>query len=78
MKKKYSMKLFNLLIMMLISVSVVSQTEINRYEKRINSGGSEINYEGEIFSADSNFNTGNILIRPQTGLDSPFSSLRYS
>ncbi|TMM55868.1 BspA family leucine-rich repeat surface protein [Maribacter algarum] len=45
---------------------------------RINAGGSEIQYDVETFIADTYFNTGNTLDRPQTGLPEPFQTFRFS
>ena len=45
---------------------------------RINAGGSEVDFNGEIFVTDAYFDTGSILLRPQTGLPEPYQSFRYS
>ncbi|MEO9893799.1 BspA family leucine-rich repeat surface protein [Aurantibacter sp.] len=45
---------------------------------RINAGGEEALYNGETFMADAHSNTGSALYRPQTGLDEPFNTFRYS
>lgn len=45
---------------------------------RINTGGSETDYNGETFIADTHFDTGRTLDRPQTGLPEPFQTFRYS
>ena len=45
---------------------------------RINSGGSAITHNGNKFSADNYSDTGLTLNRPQTGLNDPFKTFRYS
>ncbi|MEA1785979.1 malectin domain-containing carbohydrate-binding protein, partial [Arenibacter sp. GZD96] len=45
---------------------------------RINTGGGEAMYNGELFSSDQYFDTGSTLSRPQTGLTPPYSTIRYS
>ena len=52
--------------------------EPNDFALRINTGGSEADYSGETFMADSYFDTGSTLVRPQTGLPEPYQSFRYS
>lgn len=52
--------------------------EPNDFALRINTGGTETDYNGETFMADTYFNTGSTLDRPQTGLSEPFQSFRYS
>ncbi len=52
--------------------------EPNDFVLRINTGGTEIDYNGETFITDTYFNTGNTLDRPQTGLPEPYQSFRYS
>ncbi len=52
--------------------------EPNDFVLRINTGGTEIDYNGETFVTDTYFNTGNTLDRPQTGLPEPYQSFRYS
>ena len=44
----------------------------------INTGGSEVNYMGETFMADSYYDTGRTLDRPRTDLPEPYQSFRYS
>ncbi len=51
---------------------------VELYSLRINSGGDEIIFEGETFIADNYFDTGRTLDRPQTGLQDPFKTFRYS
>lgn len=51
---------------------------VQDFALRINTGGSEIIYEGETFEGDSYFDTGNILNRSQTGVPLPFQTFRYS
>ncbi|NAS14031.1 malectin domain-containing carbohydrate-binding protein [Poritiphilus flavus] len=48
------------------------------FQLRINTGGSEIDYNGDTFMADSYFDTGRTLVRPQTGLPEPYQSFRFS
>jgi len=50
----------------------------NDFVLRINSGGEQINHNGTTFSADIYSDTGRILDRPQTGLDGPFRTFRFS
>lgn len=45
---------------------------------RINSGGAEVNLDGNTFSADNYSDTGRVLDRPQTGLEGPYRTFRYS
>lgn len=45
---------------------------------RINAGGRKVFHNGDTFSADTYFNTGNTLDRPQTGLKGSFKTFRYS
>ncbi len=52
--------------------------EPNDFALRINTGGVSASYNGEAFEADTYFNTGNTLDRPQTGLPEPYQSFRYS
>ncbi|MFS4493936.1 BspA family leucine-rich repeat surface protein [Maribacter sp. 2308TA10-17] len=52
--------------------------EPNDFALRINAGGSEVEYNNETFIADTYFDTGRTLDRPQTGLPSPYKSFRYS
>ncbi|MEO9891023.1 malectin domain-containing carbohydrate-binding protein [Aurantibacter sp.] len=61
-----------------VSVTVLAEPVSNNYALRINTGGSEVIYNGEVFVADSYFDTGTTLNRPQTGLSQPHSSIRYS
>ncbi len=51
---------------------------VTDFALRINTGSSEITYNGETFITDTYFNTGNTLDRPQTGLPEPYQSFRYS
>ncbi|MEO9892735.1 malectin domain-containing carbohydrate-binding protein, partial [Aurantibacter sp.] len=51
---------------------------INNFALRINAGGNEFQKDGNIFSADTSYNTGNTLNRPQTNLEAPYKSFRYS
>jgi len=50
----------------------------NDFVLRINSGGGEVTHNGESFSADTYFDTGRTLDRPQTGLKGSYRSFRYS
>ncbi|MGB6153352.1 MAG: malectin domain-containing carbohydrate-binding protein [Pricia sp.] len=50
----------------------------NNFALRINSGGERVTYNGNTFSADNYSDTGRTLDRPQTGLDDPFKTFRYS
>mgnify|MGYP000494913274 CR=1 FL=1 len=45
---------------------------------RINAGGANTTHDGNAFIADANFNTGRTLNRPQTGLEDPYKTFRYS
>ena len=45
---------------------------------RINSGGGEATYNDTSFVADTGFDTGRTLDRPQTGLTNPYRTFRYS
>jgi len=45
---------------------------------RINSGGGEVIHDGNTFMADSYYDSGSTLNRPQTGLEDPFKTFRYS
>ncbi|MDB2606706.1 DUF4038 domain-containing protein [Zobellia sp.] len=45
---------------------------------RINSGGETITNNGDSYSGDDYFDTGRTLNRPQTGLEDPFKTFRYS
>lgn len=45
---------------------------------RINAGGRKVLHNGDTFSADTYFDTGNTLDRTQTGLEDPFRTFRYS
>ncbi|MRH99183.1 carbohydrate-binding protein [Kriegella sp. EG-1] len=61
-----------------VLVTVLPEPNVSEFAMRINTGGSEMIYNGEIFIADTYFNTGKTLNRPQTGLIQPHSSIRYS
>ncbi|WP_171037039.1 LamG-like jellyroll fold domain-containing protein [Maribacter algarum] len=50
----------------------------NDFVLRINSGGEEVFHDGDSFSADTYFDTGRELDRPQTGLEDPYKTFRYS
>ena len=50
----------------------------NDFALRINTGGSEIDYDGETFIADTFFDIGSTLDRPQTGLPEPYKTFRFS
>jgi len=50
----------------------------NDFVLRINSGGEQVNQDGDTFSVDAYFDTGRTLNRPQTGLDGAFRTFRYS
>jgi len=50
----------------------------NNFTLRINTGGSEIDYNGKNFVSDMYFDTGRTLDRPQTGLPEPYQTFRYS
>ncbi|MAU72793.1 MAG: hypothetical protein CML04_11925 [Pseudozobellia sp.] len=54
------------------------QQEEDGFVLRINAGGDEVHYNGNIFSADSYYDTGSTLDRIQTGLEDPFRTFRYS
>ena len=60
---------------------VVDETEDDTdtdFALRINAGGGQTSYNGNTFVADANFDTGNTLDRPQTGLSDPYKTFRYS
>ena len=59
-----------------VKVSVLAQTT-NDFVLRINAGGPQTTYNGKTFEADQNFELGQTLDRPQTGLPQPFRSLRF-
>ncbi len=50
----------------------------NEFVLRINSGGGQVLHKGNAFSADAYFDTGSILDRPQTDLEGPYRTFRYS
>ncbi len=75
MRKNTQSPGFFLLFLFLVTPFLFSAQEL---ELRINTGGSEQNYEGETFAADSYFDTGLTLDRPQTGLPEPFQTFRFS
>ncbi len=57
----------------------VPETETNNdFVLRINSGGDEMTLNGDTFSADNYSDAGLTLDRPQTGLNDPFKTFRYS
>jgi len=60
-----------------VTVSVAPEVSTD-FSLRINTGGSEVNYNGETFVADVYFDTGRTLDRPQTGLPEPYQTFRYS
>ena len=60
-----------------VSVNVLPEPS-GGFELRINTGGSQITYNGDIFMADQYFDVGSTVNRPQTGLPQPYSSIRYS
>jgi len=60
-----------------VTVSVAPEVT-GDFALRINTGGSDVDYNGETFISDTNFNTGSTLDRPQTGLPEPFQSMRFS
>jgi len=47
------------------------------FQFRINTGGPEIEYNDKVFSSDDHFDSGTILVRPQTGLQEPYQSFRF-
>ncbi|WP_373517084.1 malectin domain-containing carbohydrate-binding protein [Pricia sp.] len=57
---------------------VAEKPEDNNFVLRINSGGGEVTYKGDTFSADNYSDAGSTLERSQTGLDAPFKTFRYS
>ncbi|WP_166521542.1 LamG-like jellyroll fold domain-containing protein [Zobellia amurskyensis] len=54
-----------------------TDSDIN-FALRINSGGEATTYNGDTFVADTYFDSGLPLNRPQTGLDDPFKRFRFS
>jgi len=56
----------------------MEEETIEPFTLRINSGGGEIIRDGNTFVADTYFDTGNTLDRPQTGLKDPYKTFRYS
>ncbi len=50
----------------------------NDFVLRINAGGGATTHNGDSYVADTYFNTGSTLDRPQTGLDGPAKTFRYS
>ncbi|WP_026812697.1 PKD domain-containing protein [Arenibacter certesii] len=50
----------------------------NSFALRINAGGPQTTYNGNVFEADQYFDVGTSLDRPQTGLSQPYRTLRYS
>ena len=50
----------------------------NDFVLRINSGGGQVLRGGDTFSADTYFDTGDTMDRPQTDLEDPFRTFRYS
>ena len=51
---------------------------VEAFALRINTGGSEVGYNGETFTNDQYFDTGSTLDRPQTGLPEPYQTFRFS
>lgn len=70
------MKLFTFSTILILLFSF--QMNAQESSLRINTGGSEVDYNSETFMVDSYFDTGNTLVRPQTGLPEPYQSFRYS
>jgi|GEM_PF-1882436 len=60
------------------TLTAVTEPPVGEFSLRINTGGSQATYGGEVFAADTYFDTGSTLDRPQTGLPEPFQSFRYS
>ena len=60
-----------------VGVTVLPQPT-GGFALRINAGGPQTTYNGNIFEADQYFDTGTALDRPQTGLSQPYRTLRYS
>ncbi|MDO6818430.1 LamG-like jellyroll fold domain-containing protein [Zobellia sp. 1_MG-2023] len=54
-----------------------TDSDIN-FALRINSGGQATTYKGDTFLADTYYDEGFTLNRPQTGLDDPFKKFRFS
>ena len=50
----------------------------SEFALRLNTGGELVEFNGNTFLADNNFDRGVILNRPQTGLPEPYQSFRYS
>lgn len=65
---------FFAILLILFSFHINAQ----EYSLRINTGGSEVDYNDEIYMVDAHFDTGSTLVRPQTGLPEPYQSFRYS
>lgn len=59
-------------------VETPQQEEPESFVLRINAGGTEVYHAGNVFSADNYYDTGRTLNRPQTGLEDPFRTFRYS
>ncbi|MBC6998146.1 malectin domain-containing carbohydrate-binding protein [Cytophaga sp. FL35] len=59
-------------------VETPQQEEPESFVLRINAGGTEVYHEGNVFFADNYYDTGSTLDRPQTGLEDPFRTFRYS
>ncbi len=64
---------FSTILLFLFSVQIFAQ----QTSLRINAGGTEAAYNGNVFIADSYFDVGSTLVRPQTGLPEPFRSFRF-
>jgi len=58
--------------------SAQEEETTNNFVLRINAGGNEVIHNGHTFSADKYFDAGRSLDRPQTGLQDPFKTFRYS
>ena len=61
-----------------MTITVLPEPDTGGFALRINTGGSTTTYQGNEFIADTYFNTGNTLNRPQTGLSEPYKTMRYS
>ena len=70
--------IINAIEILSVEEPVVELPTPTNFALRINAGGERVAYNGTIFSADIYSDTGTTLDRPQTGLDDPFKSFRYS